>query len=138
MSGRLAKPIKPYGTAVSAYTGPQSSRPFERWWAIANDRRQTLVVREHKKGDLSHSQKRELEMLQKVADLVLKYKPFCCTHDDRRVCCCRCHLVGHKHKRDSKGRCSICLENLQVQKEFFKRQKRADKLLAIIEKNGGL
>jgi len=131
------KSIKPHGSCVSGYTGRQTSRPFEEWWALANDRRQKLIVRQHKKNDLTYSQQRELEMLQKVCDLVLKYKPFCCVHHGK-VCPCRCHLVGHKHKRDANGRCTICLEKLEGQKDFFRRQKKADQLLALIEKNGGL
>jgi len=129
------------GTCVSGYTGQKRSRPFEKWWEIANDRRQKLIVREHKKGDLTFSQRRELEMLQKICNLVIEYQPFCCVHDKgsrRRVCSCRCHLVGHKHKRDANGRCTVCLEKLEGQREFIRRERRADRLLAMIKKNGGL
>lgn len=131
------KTIKPHGLCVSGYTGTQTSRPFEEWWALANERRAKLIRRDVYKKDLTFSQKRELKMLQEIAGLVIKYKPFCCEHHSK-VCPCRCHLVGHKHKRDGNGRCTICLEKLEDQRKFFQRQKRADKLLATIRRNGGL
>lgn len=54
---------------------------IDKWWAIANDRRQRLIVRKHKKNDLTPLQDKELVMLQKVADAILEMvhipmKPF--------------------------------------------------------------
>ena len=53
-------------------------RPWiKKWWDIANDRRQRLIVEKHTKG-LSEPNAAELVMLQKVADLILEY-------DDRQA-----------------------------------------------------
>lgn len=131
------------GPDPAPYGGPKRSRPFDRWWDLANARRFDLIKKEHEGGGLTLSQKRELDMLQKVCDLVLSHLPFCCSGHEgapypKRFCACPCHLVGHRHKRDAKGRCAACLKKLEEQREFFRRQERADKLLAFVEKNGGL
>lgn len=131
------------GPGPAPYGGPKKSQPFEKWWAIANARRGALIKEEHLGGGLSPSQKRELELLQKVCDLVLSHLPFCCSGHEgapypKRFCACPCHLVGHRHERDAKGRCALCLKKLDEQRDFFRRQEKADKLLALVKRNGGL
>lgn len=47
-----------------------------KWWDVANDRRQRLIVKKHQGGRLSKAQAVELEMLQAVADLMIStYSP---------------------------------------------------------------
>lgn len=44
-----------------------------RWWSIANERRQRLIVKKHKGGGLSEIQERELVLLQKVAEEIMSF-----------------------------------------------------------------
>lgn len=45
-----------------------------KWWDIANDRRQRLIYNKyHATGGLTQEQAKELEMLQKVADLLISF-----------------------------------------------------------------
>ena len=47
---------------------------ISRWWNIANDRRQKLIVQKHTgKNKLTASQEREYELLQKVAEAISDY-----------------------------------------------------------------
>lgn len=48
-------------------------RGNHRWWHLANDRRQRLIVKKHKGGGLTKDQEEELVMLQKVAEAVIDY-----------------------------------------------------------------
>lgn len=46
-----------------------------RWWDVANDRRQRLILRKYKtKAGLTKDQEEELEMLQRVADAIISFR----------------------------------------------------------------
>jgi hypothetical protein len=56
---------------------------ISRWWDIANDRRQSLILQKHQKGPpLTKIQEQELEMLQKVAEAIMELgsPPEICEH----------------------------------------------------------
>jgi hypothetical protein len=46
---------------------------ISRWWDLANERRQRLILKKYKGGDLSKRQKAEFIMLQGIADVVMSY-----------------------------------------------------------------
>jgi hypothetical protein len=45
---------------------------IRKWWDVANDRRQRLIVKSHGEG-LSLEQDNELALLQKVAEEIMEY-----------------------------------------------------------------
>jgi hypothetical protein len=46
---------------------------IKRWWDIANDRRQKLIVKQYKRGGLTKKQEAELIMLQRVAEEIIDF-----------------------------------------------------------------
>jgi hypothetical protein len=42
-----------------------------KWWDVANDRRQRLIVKKHQGGGLTEAQENEYKMLQAIADLMI-------------------------------------------------------------------
>ena len=44
-----------------------------KWWDIANDRRQRLIVGKYQGAGLSRAQQNELSLLQKVAEEIMEY-----------------------------------------------------------------
>ena len=44
-----------------------------RWWDVANQRRQRLILQKHGGGGLTKRQEAELVLLQGVADMVMSY-----------------------------------------------------------------
>jgi hypothetical protein len=55
---------------------------ISRWWDIANERRQNLIIQKHQGKGLSKDQEQELEMLQKVAEALMEFgsPPEVCEH----------------------------------------------------------
>jgi len=56
---------------------------ISKWWDIANDRRQNLILQKHQGGGISEDQEQELEMLQKVAEAIMEFAsppPPVCEH----------------------------------------------------------
>ncbi len=48
--------------------------PFSKWWYAADQRRQSLINRNHKKDGLTEKESEELRMLQGIRDLVAAYE----------------------------------------------------------------
>lgn len=46
---------------------------ISEWWDIANARRQRLILTKHRSKPLSEEQERELQMLQKVAEVIIDF-----------------------------------------------------------------
>lgn len=46
---------------------------ISKWWDVANDRRQRLILAKHMGKPMTTDQERELEMLQKVAEAMVDY-----------------------------------------------------------------
>jgi len=46
---------------------------IRRWWDVANDRRQRLILKQYRVGGLSKEQENELKLLQGVADDIVRY-----------------------------------------------------------------
>lgn len=44
-----------------------------KWWDLANDRRQRLILKKHMGGGLSDDQELELVLLQGLAELIMSY-----------------------------------------------------------------
>lgn len=53
-----------------SYTLP---RAIARWWNVANERRLRLIRKKHRGSGLTEAQKKELELLQAVADAMCSY-----------------------------------------------------------------
>lgn len=41
---------------------------IRKWWDIANDRRQRLILKKHKGGGLTDQQQREYDLLQAIGE----------------------------------------------------------------------
>ena len=49
------------------------SLQVRKWWDVANERRQRLIVRKYQGAGLSRAQQNELFLLEKVAEEILEY-----------------------------------------------------------------
>lgn len=46
---------------------------IRKWWDVANDRRQRLIVKKWQGGGITKAQEGELAMLQEVAGAIMNY-----------------------------------------------------------------
>jgi hypothetical protein len=87
---------------------------IRKWWDVANDRRQRLIVKKYQGGGLSEAQAVELGMLQTIAELMIStYSPPPRVHETQWACV-KCLEKHTGHAMLGTGICWFCTFGVDI------------------------